>query len=382
MAKGTVKVGKLQMKAFAAKKPVTVGPQGKFMTAGDLVKAPSLGGGSLHSLSEKNQKKLTLERYRMEPNFKLGIIGMGSLTKSELLNHVKEDTEFGLEIVRAEMQYCTELMSAVTDKVIPKWKPLPKPKIEPIPKEWKWVPKKYWRWFRNCALFCENTTDSVTKYAAAYRKKYVHPTFKARGFCIIVLEGVDDVRANFAPKAKNKRVVYISGIGHGSPTTYTGHHGDPILRACNYDPAEVKDKVIHLLSCQTAKQLGPDVIKKGANAYAGYFENFTFVYDQPGTPVNEMELFWRCDSTFDRMMALGFNAEAAHKMTIARYNAAIAMVPGTAAATWLTHDRNVFRSPVISPIYGKKTARISPWFLFPIHPFMELEEELPEMARV
>ena len=81
-------------------------------------------------------------------------------------------------------------------------------------------------------------------------------------------------------------------------------------------------------------------------------------------------------------MALGFTAEAAHKLAIARYNAAIAMVPGTAAATWLTHDRNVLKTPVISSIYGKKKARISPWIRFPVHPFMELEEELPEIARV
>jgi hypothetical protein len=138
--------------------------------------------------------------------------------------------------------------------------------------------------------------------------------------------------------------------------------------------------VIHLLSCQTAKQLGPDLIKKGARAYAGYFENFTFVYDQPGTPIDEMELFWRCDSTWDLMMAHGETAEKAHNATIAAYNAAIAEVPGTAAAVWLTHDRNYFRSPVSSAAYGSKNARIYPFILKPLSPFMEIEELFEELG--
>lgn len=198
--------------------------------------------------------------------------------------------------------------------------------------------------------------------------------FKARGFGIYVLEGVNDIRSNFVPLAKKAFTVYFSGIGHGSPTVYTGHQGNIILQACNYDPAEVKGKAIHFLSCQTAKQLGPDTVRKGARSYAGYFENFTFVYDQPGTPINEMDLFWICDSTFDIMMANGSTVEQAHNSTIAAYNAAIALVPGTAAASWLTWDRNSLRDPVVDAAFGDKNAKISPYILLPLHPFMEVDE--------
>ena len=378
----TIKIGNLEMKKYAAKKPVAVTPTGEFVKPSELVEKPSLAIGSLLALSEDLQAKLTIERNKLEPDFKLGIIGVGIVTKDELIEHVEARTELGQEIVRAEMNYCNDLMATLAGGAPSKWPVVPTPKPEPLPTDWKWIPKPWWKFFRTCALFCENTTDPVTKYAADYRIKNVHPVFKKRGFCVIVLQGADDVRANFAPKAKSKRVVYIAGIGHGSPTTYTGHLGDPILKVCSYDPSEVQKKVIHLLSCQTAKQLGPDIIKKDGKAYAGYFENFTFVYDQPGTPINEMELFWKCDSTFDIMMANFATAKAAHNVTISAYNAAITSVPGTAAATWLTHDRNYFRTPVINVIYGDKAAKIFPFVMAPLTPFMEVEDAVPELTAV
>lgn len=386
MAEKIIKILSLEMKEYATKKPIAITPKGKFVMAFDVAETPSLAVGSLHALEENLQVKLTIERNKLEPSFKLGIIGIGIVSKNEVIEHVKARTELGKEIVRAEMNYLNDLNTTLIARTIPKEKPMPKPTLEPIPKEWRWIPEVWWkRWrpfFVNSVIFCENTTDSVTQYAADYRIKHVHPVFKKRGFRTIVLKGVDDVRVNFAPKAKSKRVEYISGIGHGSPTTYTGHLGDPILSECSYDPQEVQKKSIHLLSCQTAKKLGPDVIRKGADAYAGYFENFTFVYDQPSTPINELELFWICDSTFDIYMANGKTAEEAHKATINAYNVAIAQVPNTAAAIWLTHDRNYFRSPVIHARYGDKKAKIFPYILHPYTPFMEIEETTPEIAAI
>ena len=87
-----------------------------------------------------------------------------------------------------------------------------------------------------------------------------------------------------------------------------------------------------------------------------------------------MMLFWKCDSTFDIMMASGASVEEAHNATIAMFEACIAAVAGTAAATWLTHDRNYFRSPVIDTCYGDKTARIHPYLVVR---FPELEVTEP-----
>lgn len=378
------KIGKLEFRDYAMKKPITVTPTGTFVSPKDFMKTPSLSAGSLFSLEEDLKTKLTLERTKLEPDFKLGIFGVGIVTKDEIIENIEQNTSLGKEFVRAEMHYLNELTATLATASSLKKPKTPKIEQEEQPLDWNWIPidwwKKWWYFFRKCALFCENTTDSVTKMAANYRKKYVHAAFKKRGFCIKLLEGTNDTRANFVLKAKSRRVVYISGIGHGSPTTYTGHMGDPILSVCNYNSQEIKNKIIHFLSCQTAKQLGPDLISKGAKAYAGYYENFTFVYDQPNTPMDDTMLFWQSDSTFDVMMALGKTVEEAHYATIAMFNYCINQVPNTVTATWLTWDRDYFRTPVIDPIYGDKTAKINPWILLPFTPFFELEEAIPELA--
>jgi hypothetical protein len=371
------KIGKFEMKAYAVKKPLSITSTGTFVTPSEVMQKPSLALGSLFALDETLQVKLALERTRLEPEFKLSILGIGTFNKEEVLQHIEARTEVGKQLVRAEMNYCNELMAALQATTpIPTWPKIPTAKTELLPKDWEWVPKKYWKFLRSIALFLENTTDQVTTPAANYRIKYVHPVFAARGFTVISLEGIHDTRTEFVNVVKNRRVRYISGIGHGSPVVYTGHLGEHILEVGAYDPMEVKDKNIHLLSCQTAKQLGPDVVTKGDHVYAGYFENFIFVWDDPSTPVNEQDLFWKADSTWDISIAYGATAEAAHTATIDAYNAAIAQVPNTVAATYLTWNRNYLRDPVVDAAYGERKARVLPWMFLPWTPFLEFEESM------
>ncbi len=376
-----VKVKNLEMFEYAVKKPVTIAADGKKSTLADVAQNPSLSMANLFSMEDKLQIELTVERYIPEPDFRLGIFEHGSMSKEEVIDSVKNQTLIGQDIVRAEMVYCQELMQNLNNP-----EPIPaKPKIpdiepEPIPPYYHWIPKDWWqRWtfLRNTALFCENTTDDVTQKATPYRFKHVHPAFTKRGFNVVVLKDINDDRFQFVDALKKNRVTYISGIGHGSPTTFTGHLGSPILKVGSYNPEEVKGKTIHLLSCQTAKQLGPDLIRNGAKAYAGYYENFTFIYDQPATPFDDMELFWQCDSTYDIMLAGGATVQEAHEATIRTYNACIAKpgVAGTATATWLTHDRNYFMTPVIDGKYGSKSTKLYPYVAIRV-PRLESAEEL------
>jgi hypothetical protein len=365
---------------FAAKKPIAITPDGKFILPSEARTASfTLPPKSLHTLNEDLQAKLTLERVKRDPIYNLGIIGGGQMTKEEVIANVEARTEFGREVIRAEINYCNQLLApqgseaasggrrgatAVSDRVV----------IQPTPPFVKKIPNILIPFFRTSVLFCEDTTDNLTNMAAQYRKKHVHTAFKSAGFNVIVLEGAEDVRTKFAEKAKSKRVVYISGVGHGSPTVYTGHMGSQILKVGAYDGAEVNGKVVHLLSCQTAKQLGPDMVTKKAKAYMGYFENFTFVFDNPNTPTNEIELFWKSDSAFDLMLAKGHTVQAAHDKTIATFNAAIASVPNTSAATWLTWDRDFLRSPVINAIYGSKTVVLQKFM--PLSVVAEMQEAM------
>jgi len=73
----------------------------------------------------------------------------------------------------------------------------------------------------------------------------------------------------------------IYGLGHGSKDTYTVVDAEPFLSTTlNLDL--VKDRVISLLSCLTAKELGPAIVEAGAVAYFGYSEPvITFAVPTP-----------------------------------------------------------------------------------------------------
>jgi hypothetical protein len=373
------KIGNLEFKDYAAEKPVSLTAAGEFLTASEVVAQPSLSLTSLVALDTDLQVKLAVERYALEPDFALGIIGAGLVTRDEAIDHIKRQDEFGQLALQVEMGYLNNLLGTLSTATIASAPEIPSPPWKEVP--WKvWPP---WRRRKPCiwlrlptrALFCEDTTDPVTTPFANYRIANVHPEFQARGFSVVVLQGTDDVRVNFVPRAKHGLTVYVGGIGHGNYNRYTGHWGNRILEVGVYDPAEVKDKAIHFLSCRTAAQLGPDTVTQGAKGYAGYTENFTFVWDDTTTPVDEFLLFAASDSTFDLMMANGATAQDAYDATILAFDAAISQVPNTVAASWLMYDRDHLE------LHGVPATQIRPYrtvkICFPLVS-LELEDALVE----
>ena len=88
------------------------------------------------------------------------------------------------------------------------------------------------------------------------------------------------------------------------------------------------------------------------------------------TPVNEFLLFVRADATFDLQMAAGATAGQAFAATKQAFDAAIAQVPGTAAASWLNYDRDHLM------LHGSNAATITPFRWIKIcFPIRRLEME-------
>ncbi len=351
-----VKIGKLNVAEFVTAKPVGIRGNGQFVYASELLGKGAIPSFGMALASKDNKIKLALARIKEEPDFELGILNkVGRYTKKEIISHIEKQSSLGKEITDIEVKYAEHFSRQLLGN-IPLLPPVKPGKIIPpaiIPKEWKWVPKKYWRLFKSRVVFCENTTDSVTTPAANYRIAHVHKAFKNRGFEVIALTGVNDIRSKFVTEATKSRVVYLGGIGHGSYTTYTGDDFNHILEVGHYDASEVNGKVAHFLSCETGRDLGPDTITKGAKAYAGYTENFVFDWANA-------DLYWPCDSQFDISMANGRTVEQAIADTYAKFDAAIASVPGTSTAATLLNDKNLLRSPVSGAAWGSKTARVYP----------------------
>jgi len=69
----------------------------------------------------------------------------------------------------------------------------------------------------------------------------------------------------------------IIGVGHGDAAEFCGHNDQVILDI--HSIPDVKGKVVVLISCQTARELGPALIDAGASSYIGFKEDLVWVMD-------------------------------------------------------------------------------------------------------
>jgi len=204
-------------------------------------------------------------------------------------------------------------------------------------------------------LGIDSNYEPVTAAGEKFRGKRVYPKFMSEGAEVRRLIGQTATRSDFVVEANEPDIDYITGVGHGSYDTYTGHHGNPILRVNRYNPSEVRGRVIHLLSCQTARLLGPDLVRNGVKAFFGYNENFIF-----SMPVSNE--FFECDSQIDLVLASGRNVSLAHSTCIASFNHYIdeyKQLGQFRLAAMFETDRDRLRSPVISKRYGDPNSVIS-----------------------
>ena len=142
----------------------------------------------------------------------------------------------------------------------------------------------------------DSNYEPVTEAAFRYREREVYPHLVTKGWKLSKWQGPLARRYYVAPEVKKPEVEYITGVGHGAYDLYTGHFGDPIFQVGNYQPEEATGKIVHFLSCQTGRRLGPDFVAHGCRAYFGYDENFTFHFE-------EAEIFFECDSEIDLAFA-------------------------------------------------------------------------------
>ena len=204
------------------------------------------------------------------------------------------------------------------------------------------------------ALAIDSNFEPVTKAAFDYRQKNIYPFLENKGFSLVRCQGPLARRHYVAPEARKTNVVYMTGVGHGSYNTYTGDYYDPVFQGGNYSQEEAQGKIVHFLSCETARDLGPDFVVHKCRAYFGYDENFTFVSADGDT-------FFECDSEIDRAFADGLSAAEVYDRVIKLYNQRIADLRTAGklyVAATLEFDRDHLRCPTSGSKWGDPRAKL------------------------
>ena len=198
------------------------------------------------------------------------------------------------------------------------------------------------------ALCVDSNYEEVTAACCAYRESNVYPYLGGKGFVLIRCQGGLARRIYVALEAVKDNVRYITGVGHGSPDTFTGNYGEVIFSCGKYSDKEANGKIVHLISCETAQLLGPEFVANGCRAYFGYDENFAFQMDT-------IDVFMECDSEIDRGFANGLNAGEVYTSAINLFNKYISQLRASGEdykAATLEFDRDHLKCPSSDSRWG------------------------------
>ncbi len=220
-------------------------------------------------------------------------------------------------------------------------------------------------------LEVESNYEDVTYIGYKFRvEKYVYPYFAEKNYEILTLFENDAVREKFSSYCLLPDIEYVSAFGHGYDNLITGQHSDILWKVGVYDEREAQNKIIHLMSCLTARRLGPDLVDKGARTYLGYEEPFTLystlnIVNPLDDPI--ADVFFECSSHVDRLFADGLAAGRVYDETKVlfreKFEEYLAIDGDVAMA--LLHDHDCFR------LYGDLEASL------PTVGILELEPNVP-----
>lgn len=204
------------------------------------------------------------------------------------------------------------------------------------------------------ALAIDSSFDAISQAAFAYRQRHVYPYLAKRGFTVVPFQGPLARRYYAAPSARRIDVEYVTGSGHGAPDAFLGDYFDPVFQVGDYSPGEVRGKIVHLLSCKTARELGQDFIAHGCRAFFGYDEDFIFY-------IEEAELFFACDAEIDYAFADGLSADEVYQRVKALFDQRILELRAAGklfVAAALEFDRDHLRAPALASLWGDGAARL------------------------
>lgn len=206
-------------------------------------------------------------------------------------------------------------------------------------------------------LAIDSCEDDATQIVHHYRNQHVYPDLESRGFGLVYCQEQAAFRENVESAAHRDDIAYITGSAHGSDTACFGYDSLPIFEVGVYEPEEVEGKVVHLLSCLTAAELGPDFVANGCHAYFGYKGSFSVPMWKP----HFIDIFLECDSEIDLAFADGLTAEEVHDRVVTLYEQRISELNDAGeldAASMLEENLDYLCTPSVDSRWGDGQACI------------------------
>jgi len=212
---------------------------------------------------------------------------------------------------------------------------------------------------QNAALVTNPNRDSPenggTQGPYAYGVVWMRSIINALAFrgARQVLEGDVAVGSKFEDAARSMDPSIVVGFGHGASDMWVGQYIEAEGYSILLTPANADlmvGRVIYLLSCYTAQELGPEIVRSGAIAYAGYNQAFTWVGSDTSSPATDLQAapFGRAATAYPRELVRGKTVKEAKDKAIEVFNQEIERweqsddIYAREVVKWLLWDRDAF----------------------------------------
>lgn len=107
-----------------------------------------------------------------------------------------------------------------------------------------------------------------------------------QGFSTVDSSGDRATKYSFFNTLQTYNPEVVIADGHGNPTTLTGQGLEEVLKSC-FNNEALAGRVVCGVSCLTGQVLGPNSKDKGALAYIGFVNEFSWIVSPPYEPTTD-----------------------------------------------------------------------------------------------
>jgi hypothetical protein len=208
----------------------------------------------------------------------------------------------------------------------------------------------------------DSNHDDFLDSALEYRRRDVYP-YLEKTFRIYFCQECEATDHDVRLALGRDGVRFITGTGHGFRGVFTGQWLRRIFQVNGYGGIESAGKVVHLLSCHTAEELGRYFVREGCRAFFGYNDLFVGYMDESDEQWQLiLDVFWECASEVDIAISEGETASRAFQRTCELYRFRIRELAdefaNPEAAAQLEHNLEAFCGPPKGQDWGDPTASV------------------------
>lgn len=126
-------------------------------------------------------------------------------------------------------------------------------------------------------LITNPANDQPTKYLDSWSKLIIEAVKKQKDTIIFELNKARANKQELTQLIQKEKPQLIIFNGHGDNKTIVGFDQKVLIR-CDDNEHLLKGKIVHSMSCDSGKELGPKCIKLGTLSYVGYEEKFELTH--------------------------------------------------------------------------------------------------------